>query len=151
MIGGVHGSGKTSICHKLGHLIPDIIYVSASRLINHDVTYKHVDDIKKNQQILINKIQELKETHDLIIIDGHFCVTDKEGEMKYVGEEIFRILSPELLVLVQAPTLLIQQRITLRDHINYSDSLIEEWKEKETFWAEYTSITLNLPLMIVEV
>lgn len=147
MIGGVHGVGKTQICKNLVKHIPDISYVSASKLISHFSAIKYVNDIRTNQLLLTERIRAIKDENELTLVDGHFCVADKGGEMKYVGEDIFRIITPELLVLVDAPSTVIQKRILLRDNIEYPIALIDRWLHEEAYWAIYTSTQLDIPLI----
>lgn len=146
MIGGVHGSGKSYICEKLVRDLPFVTCVSASRLLEHFGNAKHVDNVTDNQKCLAEHIKKIKEYNALTVVDGHFCVIDKEDVFHYVSKEIFQSLSPSLLVLVMAPTSIIQQRILLRDHIEYSLPFIEKMKQNEAYWAAYTSDAFNIPL-----
>lgn len=146
MVGGVHASGKSSLCERLSLFSQDITLVMASKLVNHFSASKFVNDIKSNQLTLIEKISEIKKNNCLTIVDGHFCVPDINGKIRYVGNKIFQILSPELLILVEADPIEIQQRIQHRDHIKYSLELIETMMQAEACWADYTSTTFDIPL-----
>ena len=146
MIGGVHGSGKSFICERLTQDLPFITCVSASRIVEHFGSSKHVADVPDNQRLLIERIKEIKDRHELTVVDGHFCVSDLNGTIQYVGEDIFKSLSPYILVLVTSPSETIRQRIHLRDHTDYPLSFIEKMKQDEAHWARYTSEALKIPL-----
>lgn len=148
LVGGVHGSGKTSLCESISKDIPDAVCVVASKLLNHQNTQKRVSDINKNQILLSKKINEVKSNNTLTIVDGHYCVSDLKGEIKYVGLSIFEILTPAIIVLVQAPAPTIQKRIMLRDHIQYTIDFITRMANMECYWAVKTSEKLNIPLFI---
>ena len=146
LIGGVHGSGKSFICEKLAFDLPFLTCISASRIVEHVGSAKSVNNVLDNQKLLTERIRKIKDNHEMTIVDGHFCVMDKGRDIQYVGEDIFKCLSPSVLVLVKTCPETIRHRILIRDNIEYSLSFIEKLSQEESYWAAYTSEVLDIPL-----
>ena len=92
-IGGIHGTGKTSICKLLSNKYK-IPHYSSGILINKGKqTYKQVDKIKDNQEILIKEIEKLSKYNNNIILDGHYTLLDTNNNIQYISDELFSNLS----------------------------------------------------------
>lgn len=90
-VSGIHGVGKTYFCNmvkdKLG-----INNYSASQLIagRREKGFsadKFVSDIDDNQVLLLNAINELRQTGEEFILDGHFCLLNEEGVITRIPME----------------------------------------------------------------
>lgn len=146
IIGGVHGCGKTTLTERLKKDLPSIDVLSASTLIGWENIRKSVDNISNNQSILLTNYLSLESKSQITLIDGHYSLMKANGEIEFVGEQIFKALSPSILFLVESSVNIIQQRLRERDNIEYSLCLISDWIEIERACALYLAELLSIPL-----
>ena len=152
-VGGVHGVGKTTFLNKtLGYC--GFTCFSASDLIKrHKLEIrkdKVVSDITGNQSGLI--IESIKESskHRLYAIDGHFTLLSKGGKVQPISREVFSELKLDCLMLILASCEEIQSRISSRDGIKWSKSLIRSFIRAEECQAEAIAKNLQIPLLKIE-
>ena len=152
--GGIHGAGKSTFCQKLQRDI-GIETVSASELIREERKSilndkdKRVKDINNNQKYLLNALKRKSSTGDFIL-DGHFCLLDKNGEIERVSLEVFKEINPRELFLLEADPVDIKNNLMTRDAREYDISLIKDMLMEERNHAIYVSKSLNRPLSIVK-
>ncbi len=151
-IGGIHGVGKTSICkHLLG--MKDLNHYSASQLIaklkNEKLTSteKTVKDISGNQDLLINAIEKYVNNDNLTLLDGHFCLLNRNYEVTRIPIEIFYSINPTGIVVVVDSAENIIQKIKNRDGVSYDLELISYFQDEEIKYARYVSDELNVPFI----
>lgn len=151
-IGGIHGSGKTTICQNIFSTF-GYQSRSASDLIKQkggEVTQnKKVSKIKSNQEILIEEIKKLKQSYARLAIDGHFCLINSEGLIQKIQYDVFKNISPSGICSISAPTKIIWSRLLDRDKNQFSISLLEEFQAAEIEYAREVTGKLNIPFLMI--
>lgn len=152
--GGIHGVGKSTFCKKLQKDI-GIDTISASDLIKSEKELffkedkdKRVKDIGSNQRLLLNALKKKSRTGDFIL-DGHFCLLNKYGEIEKVPLNTFKKINPRKLFLLEARPEDIVKNLRLRDGTTYDIKLIQEMLVEECSYARYISNIINRPLSII--
>ena len=151
-VSGIHGVGKSYFCDRVREQLGINCY-SASQLItakrHHGFSEdKLVPDIADNQPLLIEAIEELRETEKEFILDGHFCLLDASGNVTRIPSNTYLELNPDrMLLLTERPAIIAQRRLE-RDGIHQEPSEIEAFQNEEKSYAEEISIRLNIPLAV---
>lgn len=151
-ISGVHGVGKSYFCKLLQKRI-GVVSFSASTLIadkKHAAFFpdKKVADIDKNQFYLLEAIRELRESEGEFLLDGHFCLLNKEGAITRVPLDTFTALAPDAIVLLTEDPSIIAHRRQERDGIQHSATDIKAFQDAEVTYAKEVAAKLNIPLKI---
>ena len=151
-VGGIHGVGKTTYCKAL-ELRESKVRYSASELIARGYPQhyeeKKVLDIDINQKVLLNEIKKLEINSQDLIIDGHLCLRNKQGEVERIPRSLFERLGIEtLIVLVDAP-ICIQKKLQSRDKIDWSLDFINHFQMEEIKYAKQLSNEFDFDLRIV--
>lgn len=152
-IGGIHGVGKGTICKKLAQQV-GIEHLSASEVlkwseVKDDVTDKRVDDIPNTQDRLVSGLKEMTNANDWYLLDGHYCLFDKENEVSRVPMETFQSISPVLISIVVGEPRVIVEQLAGRDGQKYSVAKLEEMQREEIDYANVISSSLHVPLLEV--
>lgn len=126
-VAGVHGVGKSTLCSKLSEKF-GWSHFSCSDLIKQNSDYvessKLVSTADKNQQALLRGISQL--TEELVLLDGHFCLLDKNEQVIELSFEVFDAISPSAVLLVTCEEATIRQRLKQRGgHVLDLDKIIE--------------------------
>ncbi len=151
LVVGIHGVGKSLLIHKLQKEFPESYCTSASKLLSWNSPHKNVSNVTANQTVLTAMIQELKQQHSFIILDGHLCILDTKNEYVFVGRDIIESISPSMIVSVTADPLTVYNRLLSRDGVkSISLEKIQEGLRIEQKWANYISSELHIPLYIWE-
>ena len=125
-ISGVHGVGKSYFCNLVKEAT-GIACFSASSLISerkeHDFPAdKRVTDIDENQTHLLAAVDELRTDHGEFLLDGHFCLLNKTGEITRVPIETFTSLKPDAIILLTEKPEIIAERRKERDGVEHTVS-----------------------------
>ena len=127
-IGGIHGVGKSTICKDLcGKL--GIEYLSASAVLkwadlNTDAKNKKVEDISLTQNRLIAGLINTVKKENHYLLDGHYCLFDKDANVTRVPFATFEIINPVSLHLIICDVHKIKLRIEERDHRSYDIAIL---------------------------
>ena len=148
---GIHGVGKSTIGSKLKKDI-GIKMFSASQLIKDGKgkisTDKKVKKIGENQEILLNQLKE-KSNLGLFILDGHFSLIDKDGNIKNIPLDVFKQINPREIILLEEDAELICNRLYARDNVKHDLNLIQDMLDKERRHSLYVSKMLKIPIKII--
>ena len=127
-VAGTYGVGKSTLCNKLSTAlkIPDF---SAGDLISavNGETYganKVVRDKDANQNILASQVKQLLKSTPSIILAGHFCIFDINGNVDTLPSRVFYDLEIETILLLEASASQIIKNLSMRDKKEYSESQI---------------------------
>ena len=95
-ISGIHGVGKTYLCSKLKEEFGFKAF-SSSQLISQQKgkdlsNNKLTGDIEDNQYYLCKAVDELKESINMFLLDGHFCLLNETGVITRVLRTLLREL-----------------------------------------------------------
>ncbi len=150
-LGGVHGVGKTflskELCVKFG-----LSHYSASELIKE---YKGIDfpkdkrikDICNNQDVLISAIQSLVSNEFPILLDGHFCLINENGDVSDIPSSTFVELSPEAMIVLHDSPKEIHRRLLTRGKDNHDIEFIEYFQSRELIHSEIIAERIDRPLL----
>lgn len=152
-IGGIHGAGKTTICEKvftpLGYRC-----LTASKLIaaygRRSDREKRVDNISNNQVALTKQLILEKRKYCRLLLDGHFTLINSQGDIEPIDFEVFKEMSPTLLVLVKENPKIIAERLTKRDGKKWRISFLKSFQKSEELHARKIAEELDIPLRIVD-
>lgn len=150
-IGGIHGSGKGVICEKITSEL-DIIHLTASEVIKwteiSEQNVKTVSNIQNTQNLLINNLKKIIKSESKYLLDGHYCLLNKDGIPEKIPLETFREISPSKLILIVASSQEIKKRLEIRDSKIYDIKLVEDFQNLEIEFAKEINGTLGIPLLI---
>lgn len=153
-IAGIHGVGKTSFTNRLNEMCQIDVY-SASQLIadyksetfNMD---KRVEKIYDNQIILRNALIQKDLINKKILLDGHFCLLDKNNKIVRIPLETFTDLEFSAIVLLMENVNVISSRRKLRDGIEIDKQLTKKFQKAELLFAKEVANNLGVPLFVCE-
>lgn len=152
-IGGIHGVGKSTICRDLCDSLK-IKYLSASEVIkwselNEDFKDKKVANIPLTQNLLIDGLYKRIEKEKFYLLDGHYCLLNKENAITKIPYETFEKIRPNSLHLIVNDNISeIKSRIETRDKRIYDLKLLEDMQNMEISYAQELSIKLGIQLSI---
>ena len=148
-IAGIHGVGKGYLCEKYS-IRNNAIHKSASQLIReHGAVELPVDklvtDADRNQLILASALKSLSKDQKTILLDGHFCLALKNGEIKKLDSNVINSLNIDAVILIENTSEIIQERIVMRDgkKPSYDVNNLKELEEKNAFSI---CSELNIPI-----
>lgn len=147
-LGGVHCVGKNTLC-SASLSDTNILALSASDVLRWSEISpkenKKVKDINATQDRLIEGLRKMVELDRKYVLDGHFCLLDKDGEVKRVPFETFRAINPSgIVVLTDSPSLIVK-RLKERDNTKYTASLIDSFQQEEVAYAKEVANILSIP------
>lgn len=159
-VGGVHGSGKTTLSRALAELIP-ASHVTAGSLIreaaftDHIVTVgpqdKAVPDVSANQTFLLRGLAEYQRRTsgdtNFLLLDGHFTLLNSTGTIESVSLDVFRAIAPVAVLLVETSAVTVHKRLSLRATDAPSIDVIRRLAEREKECASDTARVLAIPLL----
>lgn len=134
-VGGIHGVGKGILCTNISQKL-HIQHLSASDLLrwsdlNRDRTNKKVRNIQDTQDRLIEGLKNNIRDDNQYILDGHFCLMNKNGEIQNVPLDTFEHISPIAILLIEETPNIVCERLQARDGKEYDQALIAEMQDKE--------------------
>lgn len=148
-VGGVHGSGKGSLCKRLVEVYL-CKYVCASGLLNWDKKSKQVENVKYNQEVLRQLLAQNTSGDSSYIIDGHFALWNEDGLCESVPIDTFASLGLSGIILTTCSVDIVQKRLKERDEISYDLDRIQELQNAEIEQAKFVSQELNIPLFFID-
>ena len=151
-ISGIYGVGKSTIGKKLSEMTKKPYY-SASELISKRngeeyKTNKVVKDKIDNQNILINAVNDIKRELGDVLLDGHFCIINKEGKIEELPVFVYKKIGINCIVLIEAEIAEVVSNLKKRDNIKYKLDTLSEMKTKERELAKKIACELGVNLII---
>ncbi len=151
-VSGIHGVGKTYFCNitkeKLGiknYSASQLIAERRKKVFSAD---KHVSDIDDNQLLLLDAVNELRQSDEEFILDGHFCLLNEEGVITRISMETYTLLKPDTMILLLENPKIIAERRFQRDGIRQDECTITDFQEAEKAYATEIAGQLNIPLEV---
>ncbi|MEW8974415.1 MAG: ATP-binding protein [Tissierellaceae bacterium] len=133
-VSGIHGVGKTTLCNTISEQIGINSY-SSSNLIREfkelSSNKKTVDNVNKNQDILLESIRLNIEEEREYILDGHFILIDENYELKELPLSTFRDMNIKAIIILYEDVDIILERLSSRDEVSYTKDFIEDFQRKE--------------------
>lgn len=152
--GGIHGVGKSTLCREIAAHF-NLNYLSASEVLrwkdlNTDEKNKKVVDIPDTQSRLLRGLEAIVQPGQRYVLDGHFCLFNKEGEVTSIPMETFELIKPFALILVTGDPAQISSALAARDDKSYDAEVLEEMQTHEMSHVEKVAAHLNVPLVIFD-
>lgn len=149
--GGIHGVGKSTLCREIAAQF-SLNYLSASEVLrwkdlNTDEKNKKVVDIPDTQSRLLRGLEAIVKPGQRYVLDGHFCLFNKEGEVTSVPMETFERIKPFALILVTGDPAQISSALARRDDKSYDAEVLEEMQNHEMSHAQQVAAHLNVALI----
>ena len=142
-IAGPYGVGKSTLCDALSVALGIPAYSAGDLISNiNGEQYganKAVQNKEKNQDILEAEVQKKLEQHPTILLAGHFCIFDKLNCVEKLPDSVFKKISIEKILLLEADPVRILTNLSVRDKKNYELGQIELLLEGERQAAEKIS------------
>lgn len=149
-IGGIHGSGKGTICKQISKEF-EIPHFSCSELLKWEEissrSNKIVDDFEVTQNRLLNGIRSNITPEKLTLLDGHFCLLNREGIPEKIEEQTFIDINPILIAIVTEDVNTIHERLENRDGNRYNLKILEKMQQIEYSQAKIVSNLMTIPLI----
>lgn len=111
---------------------------------------KIVDNINKNQDILLESIKLNIEEEREYILDGHFILIDKNHGLKEVPLSTFRNMDIKVIFILYEDVDIILERLSNRDEVSYTKDFIEIFQEKEINRGMEVAKILDKPYKILK-
>lgn len=151
-VGGIHGVGKSTICRDVFALM-GYKCVTASSLIAEDGRKtdhnKCVDRVSDNQSVLLQSLSNAKLKYVRLLIDGHFTLINKQGEVEPIDIEVFRAMKLNQLILIKGQPDQIAVRLKARDGKVWGKSFLSKFQEEEEAHARCVAKNIGVPLRII--
>ncbi|MCD9506560.1 ATP-binding protein [Photobacterium phosphoreum] len=136
-VSGIHGVGKSTLCYELSKKF-GWPHFSCSDLIKQYSDYvetsKLVIGVDKNQEALLHGVSQIKD--DIILLDGHFCLINRENKVIKLDMKIFKSLEPIVVLNVTCDEKIIVERLVRRDLLALPYEILVEIQKKECIQAD---------------
>ncbi|MFB7637685.1 ATP-binding protein [Peribacillus butanolivorans] len=151
-VGGIHGVGKSYFCNSFSREF-EILHFSSSELISKQKkeqysSNKMIKSVNKNQDFLLDALEILELTEEHFLLDGHFCLLNKEGKIIKIPEETFHKLNPNVIILLTDSVESIALRLIERDNREYDFDFLKRFQKEELEYATVISEKLDIPLHV---
>lgn len=152
--GGIHGVGKSTLFREIATTLA-INYLSASEVLrwselNSDAKNKKVVDIPDTQRRLLNGLQAIVKPDQVYLLDGHFSLFNKDGDIISVPMSTFEKMRPNMLVIITAAVAGIKNALERRDGRYYDLQRLSSLQANEENYAMQVSLHLHVPLFHFE-
>lgn len=151
-VAGIHAVGKTfvlkPVCEKLG-----IRHATASQLIKEQrglanwTTSREVENVDENQQALVQAVRRFEQGGETLILDGHFVLRRGVNVHERISVDTFVQLRVQGVILLEAPSMTIFNRLQQRGDTTWGMNEIEEFAQCELEHAKSVCQNLMLPLV----
>ncbi|MEO0771275.1 MAG: ATP-binding protein [Cyanobacteria bacterium J06649_4] len=151
-VAGIHGVGKTTLCSGIASKFK-VRHFSASSLIKNERKEEHfrnkqVEDVAGNQDHLVTAINKHFSTTDWYLLDGHFCLLNKNNEITQIPYSTFEGIQPSAIIVLTDKPETIYSRLASRDDVKYNLALLRSFQEQEILYADSIREKLNIPCLI---
>lgn len=161
-VGGVHGVGKTTLCHCVAKLL-GAEHVTAGDLIRSVATESHIAsqavegkavlDVDANQDRLLLGLDAYRANQrhadvqsSRLILDGHFCLLDTAEQIREIPFAVFDAIQPVAVLLVEAQPETVARRLVARDASAFTIETLRALTVLENAHAVFVSSRLQVPL-----
>lgn len=151
-VGGIHAVGKTfalkPVCERLA-----IRHATASQLIREQrglanwTVSKQVDEIEANQRALVAAVRRIEICGEKLVLDGHFVLRRGTNVHEEIGVETFAQLMISGVILLEAPSVIIADRLLQRGDTTWVLDEIAAFAQRELEHAEAVCQRLKVPLV----
>lgn len=150
-LAGGHGVGKTFLGKPTAEAL-GFPHATASALIKAELgsanwsEQKQVSDADGNQEALIAAVTRVLETEGKLVLDGHFVLWGKNGDLVPLPVDVFRRLKVTGVILLEASATAVFQRLEARG-ASQPVERIEVLAAAELQHATHICQELGIPLL----
>jgi len=152
-IGGIHGVGKGTMCKEISQKY-SLEHLSASEVLKweeiSDKKNKKVENFVSTKSRLINGLKNIIKPNIKYLLDGHFCLLNKNEKPEKIQEDIFYSINPKAIVVMTCEIDTIISRLSSRDKSNYNYEILSEMQNLETQYAKEIARNLKIPFMNIK-
>lgn len=150
-VGGIHCVGKTTFSKKIKESIPLVETLSCSEVLKWENSKKkNVENIENNQNRLIANLVEIIDIDKPYLLDGHFCLLNKNNNVERIGIDTFGDINPEMIILLIEDIDVIQKRLQERDNREYSIDILKKLASEETKYAHEVAQQIGVPIYVIK-
>ena len=148
-LAGIHGIGKTTFCETISSEL-DVEHFSAGELISriNKEEYsnnKIVTDVTGNQNSLLSAVNKYLQHGRWYLLDGHFCLMNKDDSISEIPYQIFKTLSLMGIIVFFDDIDCIRDRLNKRDNVTYDIDLLNSFQEQELTYSKLVADKLGIP------
>lgn len=154
-VAGVHGAGKTfatkPACQKLG-----LLHATASQLIKEELGQgawsgtKMDSDVELNQAALISAVRRIKESGEILVLDGHFVLRRAPGTHERLPIHVFRELGCSSVLLIRSPAVVLLERLHARQDMSWTVAELVDFCKAEDAHSAQVAGALGIPLKTLD-
>lgn len=154
-IAGVHGVGKTCLAQQVAERL-GIRYATASQLIREERGYaswnsnKKVGEVDDNQAALVAAVNRIKDSGQLLLLDGHFVLRKAAGDHERLPEGVFHDLRCKSVVLLTCAPSIVLARLLERGDESWNEGEVALFAKSEADHAASICASLAIPLTVLE-
>jgi adenylate kinase len=152
-IGGIHGVGKGTLCKRVCNEL-NLRHLSASQVLKWEEISKKenklVKDFTLTQDRLITNLQHIVKENERYVLDGHYCLLNKNNVPEKIDFDTFRTLDPFAFIIVVDDVQEIKRRLESRDNREYDFDLLLKFQELETQYSKELAAQLYKPHMTLK-
>lgn len=156
LLSGSHGVGKGYFLLKNFEKNNRFTILGASRLISKykkadDAGHKKVQNVSNNQQILLTAFNvEKRKIKNDIILDGHICMINAEGNIERIPESFFIDAAINGIILLQDDEHNIVKRQVERDGLAFSKDVVRTIQEEEIEYCQHLFSKYNISYNVID-
>ncbi len=151
-ISGIHGVGKSYFTEEIKRKCNIEAYTASSLISDYKKcsfeSSKLASNISDNQQILIEELRRKESKNNKFVLDGHFCLLNKNGEIERIEFSTFTQIAPKAILLLTEDAEIIADRRKCRDGIEIDIGDIDSFQNEEKQYALEVAEFLNVPIFI---
>lgn len=153
-LAGIHGVGKSTLAANLENKL-NLKSFSVSDLIrkagkNLDSSDKKTEGISQNQELWKMELNKLKISEEILLLDGHFCLLDKNNNIITLPFATFEGTQMSKIILMQKNPQTIRGNLLNRDNKEYSIGFLQELQDIEKQQATKYSKENNIRLFVYD-
>lgn len=147
LVSGIHGAGKSTLCHRISDANPNITYVTCSEIIKYNGKRTTIESINQNQDSIINEIENIHFQDRVVLIDGHLALFKDNKVAKLNARTIARLKLSAISILLRDPWSS-ENSILQKKNEKLGVRNLQKLQEAEVSFAFELSRINNTPLYI---
>ena len=144
-LSGVHGVGKTTLCNAIAQEI-GIKHVISSSFLEQ----KNESVPGGESEFICRRIEELLMSTPVLLVDGHFVLSDHQRNIIRVDKEIYRRIRVQGIIVLVDAVERIQERLENRDGKRVDRGFLKEFQDAELEHSDRVARMLNVERLIID-
>jgi adenylate kinase len=145
-IGGIHGFVKGTLCRKVCNDLK-LQHLSANEVLKWEEISERENKLVKDftlvQNRLITYLQQIVQENESYVLEGHYCLLNKDNVTEKIDFDTFGILNPFAFINAVDDVQEIKTRPEIRDKREYDFDLLLKFKELELEYSKELAEQLN--------